>query len=103
MLAVAGAFSAMHLAIANTVPALAILQAAMARRIAMMDMRYKQNQRYLAAISVASDMFHCGLVDEADYSALETKFAAKYQPLFRYEKPCLSTTLPIRQTDERRG
>jgi hypothetical protein len=69
----------------------------------MTDMRYRQNQRYLAAISVASDMLESGLIDEADYSALETKFAAKYQPLFRYEKPCFSATLPIRQTVERRG
>lgn len=69
----------------------------------MMDMRYKQHQRYLAAISVASDMFEGGLIDEADFSALETKFAEKFQPLFRYEKPCLSATLPIRQTDEGRG
>lgn len=69
----------------------------------MMDMRYKQHQRYLAAISVASDMFESGLINETDFSALETKFAEKFQPLFRYEKPCLSATLPIRQTDERRG
>lgn len=68
----------------------------------MMGMRYRQHQRYLAAISVASDMFESGLIDEADFSALETKFAVKYQPLFRYEKPCLSTTLPIRQTAEGR-
>ena len=66
----------------------------------MTDMRYRQNQRYLAAISVAIDMFQSGLIDEADYSALETKFAAKYQPLFRYEKPCLSAIPPKRQTDE---
>lgn len=69
----------------------------------MTDMRYKQHQRYLAAISVASDMFESGLIDAADFSALETKFAEKFRPLFRYEKPCLSATLPIRQTDERRG
>ena len=69
----------------------------------MTDTRYKQHQRYLAAISVASDMFESGLIDEADFSALETKFAEKFRPLFRYEKPCLSATLPIRQTDERRG
>jgi hypothetical protein len=69
----------------------------------MTDMQYRQNQRYLAAISVASDMLRCGLIDEADFSALETKFAAKFQPLFRYEKPCLSATLPIRQTDDGRG
>ncbi len=69
----------------------------------MTDMRYKQHQRYLAAISVANDMFESGFIDDADFSALETKFAAKYQPLFRYEKPCLSATLPIRQTDEGRG
>lgn len=69
----------------------------------MTDVQYKQNQRYLAAISMASDMFQSGLIDDADFSALETKFAAIYQPFFRYEKPCLCATLPIRQTDERRG
>ena len=69
----------------------------------MATKRFEQGKRYLAAISVASDMFESGLIDEADYSALETKFAAKYQPLFRYEKPCLSATLPIRQTVEGRG
>ena len=69
----------------------------------MTDRRYKQHQRYLTALSVASDMFRSGIIDEADFSALETKFAEKFQPLFRYEKPCLSATLPIRQTDEGRG
>ena len=69
----------------------------------MTNERYRRHLRYLAAIAVASDMLRGGIIDEADYSALETKFADKFRPLFRYEKPCLSATLPIRQTDEGRG
>ena len=65
--------------------------------------RFEREKRYLAAIAVARDMLKSGLIDEVDYSALETKFVAKYQPLFRYEKPCLSATLPIRQTVEGRA
>lgn len=57
---------------------------------------------YLAGISVADEMFRHDLIDEADYSALETELAAKFMPLFRYEKPCLFSTLPVTQTDEGR-
>ena len=56
---------------------------------------------YLAGVSVANDMFQRGLIQEADYSALETVFAQKFLPLFRYEKPCKDATLPIRQTEQR--
>lgn len=69
----------------------------------MTNERYGRHLRYLAAIAVASDMLRGGIIDEGDYSALETRFAEKFQPLFRSEKPCLSATLPIRQTDEGRG
>ena len=56
---------------------------------------------YLAGIAIARDMLARGLIDEADYSALETAFAAKFSSLFRYEKPCFSATLPITQTGRR--
>ncbi len=69
----------------------------------MKSTRFECGTEYLAALAVVGDMLRRGVIDEADYSALETKFAEKFQPLFRYEKPCLSATLPIRQTDERRG
>ena len=69
----------------------------------MKSTRIENGRQYLAALAVVGDMLRGGIIDEADYSALETKFAEKFQPLFRYEKPCLSATLPIRQTDEGRG
>lgn len=61
---------------------------------------FERDKRYLTAVAVANDMLRCCLIDECDYSALETKFAALFRPLIRYEKPCLFGTLPIRQTDE---
>ena len=64
--------------------------------------RFENDKRYLAAIAVACGMLRRGLINEHDYSALETKFAALFLPLIRYEKPCLSATLPIRQTVEGR-
>jgi hypothetical protein len=64
--------------------------------------RFKNDKKYLAAIAVARGMFRRGLIEEHDYSALETKFAALFMPLIRYEKPCLSATLPITQTVEGR-
>ena len=65
--------------------------------------RFEREERYLAAIAVARGMLRQGLIDERDYSALETRFAALFRPLIRYEKPCLSATLPIRQTVEGRA
>lgn len=65
--------------------------------------RFEKDKRYLASIAVARGMLRRGLIDERDYSALETKFAAKFLPLIRYEKPCLSATLPITQTVEGRA
>jgi len=64
--------------------------------------RFENGTRYLAAIAVARGMLRRGLIDEQDYSALETRFAALFLPLIRYEKPCLSETLPITQTVEGR-
>ena len=69
----------------------------------MSKARAERNLRYLAGVTVATDMLRNGLIDEADYSALETEFAAKFQPLFRCEKPCLLPTLPITQTDDGSG
>lgn len=65
--------------------------------------RFERDKRYLASIAVARGMLRRGLIDERDYSALETRFAALFQPLIRYEKPCLSATLPITQTVEGRA
>lgn len=65
----------------------------------------KQAERYgdyLAGVALLAEMLDKGLIDMDDYSALETEYAAKFRPLFRYEKPCFSSTLLIRQTDEGR-
>lgn len=61
------------------------------------------NRNYLAGVAILAEMLDRGLINEADYSALETEYAAKFLPLFRCEKPCFSSTLLIRQTDEGRG
>ena len=63
----------------------------------------ERDRHYLAGVSVSTDMLRSGMIDEADYSALETELAAKFLPLFRYEKPCFSATLLITLTGERRG
>ena len=65
--------------------------------------RFEREKRYLTAIAVARGMLRYGLIDECEYSALETRFAALFRPLIRYEKPCLSAALPIRQTVEGRA
>ena len=65
-----------------------------------MQKRSKQTFRYTVAISLLMDMFERHLIDETDYCALETIYAAKFLPLFRYEKPCKSATLPITQTGQ---
>lgn len=62
----------------------------------------ERNRNYLAGVAMLAEMLDKGLINEADYSALETEYAAKFLPLFRYEKPCFSSTLLIRQTDEGR-
>jgi hypothetical protein len=64
--------------------------------------RFENDKKYLTAIAVARGMLRRGLIDESDYSALETRFAALFLPLIRYDKPCLSATLPISQTVEGR-
>ena len=55
---------------------------------------------YFAAIGFLDNMRSRGLIDDDDYCALETKYAAKFMPSFRHEKPCKITTLPIRQTKQ---
>ena len=68
-----------------------------------MDKRQaERNRNYLAGVVILAEMLDKRLIDEADYSALETEYAAKFLPLFRYEKPCFSSTLLIRQTSEGR-
>lgn len=61
-----------------------------------------RNRNYLASVAMLTEMLGRELIDEADYLALETEYAAKFLPLFRYEKPCFSSTLLIRQTGEGR-
>ena len=63
--------------------------------------QFDKTSSYLAAVAVSQNLYRLGLIDEADYLALETAFAAKFLPLFRYEKPCLLPTLPITQTGRR--
>ena len=48
-------------------------------------------------------MYESGLINYDDYCALETKYAAEYLLLFRYEKPCKNATLPITQTGQEGG
>ena len=72
-------------------------------RAVMPENKARAQRNYLAGLAVANDMLRRGLISEADFSALETVFAGKYRPLFRYEKPCLSPTLLITQTDEGRA
>ena len=68
-----------------------------------MDKRQaERNLNYLAGVAMLAEMLDKRLIDKADYSALESEYAAKFLPLFRYEKPCFSSTLLITQTDEGR-
>ena len=68
-----------------------------------MDKRQaERNRNYLTGVAMLAEMLDKGLINEADYSAFETEYAAKFLPLFRYEKPCFSSTLLIRQTNEGR-
>ena len=63
----------------------------------------ERTRNYLTGLAFVAEMLGCNVLDEADYLALETEYAAKFLPLFRYEKPCLSPTLLITQTDEGRA
>jgi hypothetical protein len=65
-----------------------------------MQTRSKQPFQYIVAISFLMDMFERRLIDETDYCVLEAIYAAKFMPLFRYEKPCENATLPITQTGQ---
>ena len=96
-------FSVIRPAIGNTVPTAAISLTAMEGRRNAMDKRQaERNRNYLTGVAMLAEMLGKGLINEADYSALETEYAAKFLPLFRYEKPCFSSTLLIRQTNEGR-
>ena len=59
-----------------------------------------QDLQYIAAVAFLSDMYERRLIDDDDYCALETKYADKFLPLLRYEKPCKNATLPITQTGQ---
>ena len=56
------------------------------------------HREYLAAICLLNDMFENGLLDEGDYLVLEARYAAKFQPLFRYERPCFQPSFCVRET-----
>lgn len=68
----------------------------------MDKMQAERNRNYLTGVAMLAEMLDRSLINEADYSALETEYAAKFLPLFRYEKPCFLSTLLITQTDEGR-
>ena len=63
----------------------------------------ERNRNYLAGVAMLAEMLDKGLIDKADYSALESEYATKFLPLFRYEKPCFSSPLLITQTGEGSG
>ena len=63
----------------------------------------ERTRNYLTGLAFVAEMFGCNVLDEADYWALESEYAAKFLPLFRYERPCFSSTLLIRQTGEGSG
>ena len=62
---------------------------------------YDQERRYLAAIGCLRDMYARQLIDEFDYSALEYRYAEKYTPLIRYEKPCDDVPSPVTLSEGR--
>ena len=64
--------------------------------------QHRRNRNYLAAMAMLSDMMARNLIDADDYCAIETKYAVKFRPLFRYEKPCKSATLPLTLTGQGR-
>jgi hypothetical protein len=51
-------------------------------------------------MTVAESMLRQGLIDDADFVALEARFAGKYKPLIRSDTPCISATLPVTLTAE---
>jgi hypothetical protein len=87
----------------NIVPMHVISIIVMERWFAMEHDRFARDIRYLAAMAVVRGMFQRGLIDEHDYSALETKFAALFLPLIRYEKPSLHAVIPVTLTVEGRA
>lgn len=56
---------------------------------------------YLAAISFLENMLGQGLINPDDYCALEAKYADKYKPSFRHERPCKISALSIRQSERK--
>lgn len=76
---------------------------AMERGFAMEHDRFVRDTRYLTAMAVARGMLQRGLINEHDYSALETKFSALFLPLIRYEKPSFHAALPVTLTVEGRA
>lgn len=65
-----------------------------------MGKKVSQNLRYIVAVAFLSDLFERCMIDYDDFCALETKYADKFRPLFRYGKPCKNATLPITQTEQ---
>ena len=97
-------FSVIRPAIGNTAPTAAISPTVTEGRRNVVDKKQaERNRNYLAGVAMFAEMLDKGLINEADCSALETEYAAKFLPLFRYEKPCFSSTLLITQTGEGSG
>ena len=49
----------------------------------MLENKARAQRNYLSGMAVANDMLRRGLISEADFSALETVFAGKYQMCIR--------------------
>ena len=62
---------------------------------------YDHERHYLAAIGCLRDMYARQLIDESDYHALECRYAEKYTPLIRYEKPCDDAPSPVTLSEGR--
>ena len=50
-----------------------------------MDRTNSGDLHYFAAIAFLDGMLGRGLINDDDYCALETKYAAKFMPYFRHE------------------
>ena len=92
---------AMRLPSVSTALMPAILRIVSGKVARMTKAQNCRNRRYLAAIALVRQTLWNGLIDSNDYARLEVVFAEKYRPLFRYEKPCFSPTLPITLSAER--
>lgn len=97
-------FIVIHPAIESTAHINAISKTATGKGILnMIPAWIERTQNYLAGLTLVTEMLFSNVLKEADYSALETEYTAKFRSLFRYEKPCFSSTLLIRQTGEGSG